>query len=748
QLEEALLFWVRGEVEVSRHQFSQLCNLVCYTSLLAKCLILFGDLLVETQSENPAVIMDSYYNKAINLMSTSSSSSSSHIVDVEVDAVYSLASYADAQYRLKIDYMNSSLHEEKLNLMHQAKFEINRMNELSQTNSRYYKMQERHLQIDERELKQMKEDCDKFFIYSIENYLKCLLKSSKYDSCIYRFVSLWFDASPSCNFIHILENYLPKVPTYKFVPLMYQLAARMNLDNNKFQSLLLQLVERSSLDHPHHVLPIVMSLALAKYDDVYFKPAKAGANHIKKNSDERTMAAQNVISRIKQYKNMSKIVNDLENLNKAYIELAYWNVDRFKEDSKPIKLNDNLSLKKIRSLKCIAVPTVHFPVNPGAKYKNFVYVEGFEGTFTLAGGINLPKIITCKGSDGISRKQLIKGRDDLRQDAVMQQVFQSVNSFLKNDAESSKRNLLIRTYKVVPLSQRSGLLEWCSNTTTFGHYLSADGHGAHMRYRPQDLKPMECRRMMTKAQSETNDQVKLNTYLKICERFQPVFRHFFFENFASCDELYHRKLAYTRSVATNSIVGYILGLGDRHVQNILIDLKTAELIHIDFGVAFEQGWNLPTPETIPFRLTRDVVDGMGVVGVEGTFRRCCEKTMVALRANKQVLLTILQVLLYDPLYDWSMSPLKAERHQPSTNCTDIPSSISTENFNLESSVFTDKPDVRNKMAERVLLRLNQKLCGSVDGIQLGVQGHVSRLIQQAIDPTNLSKLFPGWQPYL
>lgn len=31
------------------------------------------------------------------------------------------------------------------------------------------------------------------------------------------------------------------------------------------------------------------------------------------------------------------------------------------------------------------------------------------------------------------------------------------------------------------------------------------------------------------------------------------------------------------------MVGYILGIGDRHVQNMLIDEKTAEIIHIDFG---------------------------------------------------------------------------------------------------------------------------------------------------------------------
>lgn len=33
----------------------------------------------------------------------------------------------------------------------------------------------------------------------------------------------------------------------------------------------------------------------------------------------------------------------------------------------------------------------------------------------------------------------------------------------------------------------------------------------------------------------------------------------------------------------SSSVGYIVGLGDRHIQNILIDEQTAELVHIDLG---------------------------------------------------------------------------------------------------------------------------------------------------------------------
>ena len=61
------------------------------------------------------------------------------------------------------------------------------------------------------------------------------------------------------------------------------------------------------------------------------------------------------------------------------------------------------------------------------------------------------------------------------------------------------------------------------------------------------------------------------------------------------------------------------------------------------GIAFEQGKQLPTPETIPFRLTRDLVDGMGVAGVEGVFRRCCEKVLELMRNSQEAILTIVEV---------------------------------------------------------------------------------------------------------
>ena len=62
-------------------------------------------------------------------------------------------------------------------------------------------------------------------------------------------------------------------------------------------------------------------------------------------------------------------------------------------------------------------------------------------------------------------------------------------------------------------------------------------------------------------------------------------------------------MKFTRSVATNSMLGHVLGMGDRHTTNMLIDNSTGEL---DLGVAFELRKILPTPETNPFRLTSEM----------------------------------------------------------------------------------------------------------------------------------------------
>ena len=75
-------------------------------------------------------------------------------------------------------------------------------------------------------------------------------------------------------------------------------------------------------------------------------------------------------------------------------------------------------------------------------------ISSYNNYYELCGGVNLPKVISCLCSDGKRRRQLLKGKDDLRQDAVMQQVFNLINNLLKKDKSTLKRRLCMRTYKV------------------------------------------------------------------------------------------------------------------------------------------------------------------------------------------------------------------------------------------------------------------------------------------------------------
>jgi len=59
-----------------------------------------------------------------------------------------------------------------------------------------------------------------------------------------------------------------------------------------------------------------------------------------------------------------------------------------------------------------------------------------------------------------------------------------------------KERVSVGLLKVVPMSQRSGILEWCEGTVPMGEYLIGV-NGAHQRYRPDDWKAIDCRRAMS-----------------------------------------------------------------------------------------------------------------------------------------------------------------------------------------------------------------------------------------------------------
>ncbi len=103
------------------------------------------------------------------------------------------------------------------------------------------------------------------------------------------------------------------------------------------------------------------------------------------------------------------------------------------------------------------------------------------------------------------------------------------------------------------------------------------------------------------------------------------------------------------------MVGYILGLGDRHPSNLMLDQISGRVLHIDFGDCFEVAMHREKfPEKVPFRLTRMLTRAMEVSGIEGSYGSTCERTMAVLRDNKDSLVAMLEAFVYDPLISWRL----------------------------------------------------------------------------------------------
>jgi FKBP12-rapamycin complex-associated protein len=124
------------------------------------------------------------------------------------------------------------------------------------------------------------------------------------------------------------------------------------------------------------------------------------------------------------------------------------------------------------------------------------------------------------------------------------------------------------------------------------------------------------------------------------------------------EEWLERRTNFTRSLAVMSMVGYILGLGDRHPSNLMLDQVSGRVLHIDFGDCFEVAMHREKfPEKVPFRLTRMLTRAMEVSGIEGSYRSTCERTMAVLRDNKDSLVAMLEAFVYDPLISWRVRVL-------------------------------------------------------------------------------------------
>ncbi|KAF2204143.1 hypothetical protein GQ43DRAFT_201223 [Delitschia confertaspora ATCC 74209] len=604
--------------------------------------------------------------------------------------------------------------------------------------------------LDKAEYDRLHANRENFLKKCLENYLLSLQASDEYNNDVLRVFSLWLEYADTSLANDAVGKYLSKVPSGKFALLMNQLSSRLQNETTAFQRLLSDLVFRICTEHPYHSMHHIFAMQnnkLSSRDDAL------------RSKDESAKSRQQAAAAIAHRLATDKRARDYWGIISQSDEI-YHNLAMAKNDQ--TKMGRDIALDKFPESKVllIKIPRLEVPpatltmeIRPNCDYTDVPKITGFKPRMSIANGLSAPKIISAIGSDGNYYKQLFKsGNDDLRQDAIMEQVFDQVSHLLKNHTATRLRNLGIRTYKVLPLSARSGLMEFVPNTIPLHSYLMP----AHEHYYPNDWKQDKCRKEITNC-SQDSQAKRVKVWQQVAANFHPVMRYFFIERFEDPDEWFEKRLAYTRSTAAISILGHVLGLGDRHCHNILLDEKSGEVVHIDLGVAFEAGRLLPVPEVVPFRLTRDLVDAMGYTKTEGVFRRCCEFAMDTLREERDSIMTLLNVLRYDPLVTWSLPPTKAKRMQegketeneegragPNTGTTGTATTAAAAVI-AQDEIDGDSVKKREEQAGeagRALGVVEKKLSKT-----LSTRATVNELIQAATDEKNLAVLYSGWASY-
>lgn len=361
-----------------------------------------------------------------------------------------------------------------------------------------------------------------------------------------------------------------------------------------------------------------------------------------------------------------------------------------------------------------AVINLHYACEPLALKRHFrvvipgnekgVCIESICPVMKVFNTAFHPRFVSLVGSDGKNYNFLLKGSCDVRVDFRIMQFFKLANSLLSRNKLT--HDLTIIEYSIIPFAPDAGVISWVENADSLHEIITEFkeeraiesqtivnycGHG------PSGLNCLQLYELHEQIRENTN-AMEIARYLWLKTRNATIWLR-------NSDR-------YAKSLALMSMCGYIIGLGDRHPNNMLIQKHSGAIAHIDFGDSFEVTMNrVVYPERVPFRLTRMLVNALDGCTPYGLFEKTCQNVMSILRKSKQSVTAQLELCARDPA--------------------------------LVNLGFDRLPIVE---------RVREKLDGADHKLfdtseQLDIDEHVNRLIEIASDKLRYSMQFIGWCPH-
>ena len=190
---------------------------------------------------------------------------------------------------------------------------------------------------------------------------------------------------------------------------------------------------------------------------------------------------------------------------------------------------------------------------------------------------------------------MFKYGDDLRQDQLILQMFNYMDILLKK----VHLDFEFTTYQVLATSKIDGFVEFVPNSTTIFDILG--------KYN-KSISPF-----LQKCSDENH--IELNKVIS----------------------------SFVNSSAGYCVVTYLLGIGDRHLENLLID-HYGKMFHIDFGFILGKD---PKPYPPPMKLCKEMIEAMG--GIESDnykdFQNKCVNAYWVLRENSRLIVNMFYLMI-------------------------------------------------------------------------------------------------------
>ncbi|KDO17697.1 hypothetical protein SPRG_15598 [Saprolegnia parasitica CBS 223.65] len=357
----------------------------------------------------------------------------------------------------------------------------------------------------------------------------------------------------------------------------------------------------------------VISERVDKFSDLHeFENARPDASETLLKDASETWLKQDCVVASEELIDKARVITIEALRKKGRLEMMMALFKDHVVTSKTKLKKDGLDAREIKPTNVRPVVwTATIPLREDCQYdaNQIPFVDHFGATFTTnVDGISSPKIVTCNSTDGKAYKQVVKPGNVLPDVAVMR-LMQFFNT---SPLRANPFAGLFRTYIVHAIAHIVGVLEFVGGAEAIKERaLENDATYATM------------------AQwNHTRDVADTATRLQIIAQAPVTLPQWFLRTFPDPYAWYQSRLVFTRTLAASSMLCLLIGLGDRHCANVMLDTTSGAVVNIDFGIVFDCNCAYQSrDEAVPFRLTRNLVAALGPSGTGGLFAVACAETL-------------------------------------------------------------------------------------------------------------------------